>query len=65
MYTLGIDGRGKQGAGAVTEEGGSTGLEPSYDSRLGDEEEWEMGVKILTERESYEKRYSGQERNGK
>lgn len=51
----------KQGAGAVTEEGGSTGLEPPYDSRWGDEEEWEMGVENLTEREreteSYEKRY--------
>lgn len=33
------------------QEGGSTGLEPPYDSRWGDEEEWEMGVENLTERE--------------
>lgn len=38
-------------AGAVTEEGGSTELEPPHDSRLGEEKEWEKGVKILTERE--------------
>lgn len=33
MLRLGIDGRGNvQGAGAVTEEGGTTRLEPPYDS---------------------------------
>lgn len=42
-------------AGAVTEESGSTELEPPHDSRLGEEEEWEKGVKILTERELWEK----------
>lgn len=31
------------GAGAVTEEGGGSGLEPAHDSRWGDEEEWELG----------------------
>lgn len=50
----------ERGAVAVTEEGGTTGLEPPYDSRWGDEEEWETGVENLTERESYEKRYGSQ-----
>ncbi len=56
MLRLGIDGRGNvQGAGAVTEEGGTTGLEPPYDSSWGDEEEWETGVENLTERDLWEK----------
>lgn len=33
----------------------TAGLEPPYDSRWGDEEEWEMGVENLTERELWEK----------
>lgn len=39
----------KQGAGAVTEESGSTGLEPPCDSRWGDEKKCKMGVESLTE----------------
>lgn len=48
-----MDGEGfrKQGAGAVTEEGGTTGLEPPYDSRCRDEEECATGVETLTGRE--------------